>query len=116
MNTSITMTAEEKALQIAALKKQIAELEDKIDNFEIDEDKYDDKYDEWLDEIYGEIMIGNISFLPSRILKELDPIAYRCGFSDYIDSLDIEDDEEYQELQTELEEVKEEIAELEENE
>ncbi|WLY85674.1 hypothetical protein 241Ecol014PP_00196 [Escherichia phage 241Ecol014PP] len=111
-----TMTAEEKALQIAALKKQIAELEDKIDNFEIDEDKHDDKYDEWLDEIYGEIMIGNISFLPSRILKELDPIAYRCGFSDYIDSLDIEDDEEYQELQTELEEVKEELAELEENE
>ena len=116
MNTSITMTAEEKALQIAALKKQIADLENKIDNFEIDEDKYDENYDEWLDEIYGEIMIGNISFLPSRILKELDPIAYRCGFSDYIDSLDIEDDEEYQELQTELEEVKEELAELEENE
>ena len=116
MNTSITMTAEEKAIQIAALKKQIADLENKIDNFEIDEDKYDENYDEWLDEVYGEIMIGNISFLPSRILKELDPIAYRCGFSDYIDSLDIEDDEEYQELQTELEEAKEELAELEENE
>ncbi|QXV77798.1 hypothetical protein bas59_0104 [Escherichia phage EduardKellenberger] len=111
-----TMTAEEKALQIAALKKQIADLENKIDNFEIDEDKYDENYDEWLDEVYGEIMIGNISFLPSRILKELDPIAYRCGFSDYIDSLDIEDDEEYRELQTELEEAKEELAELEENE
>lgn len=111
-----TMTAAEKAIQIAALKKQIADLENKIDNFEIGEDKYDENYDEWLDEIYGEIMIGNISFLPSRILKELDPIAYRCGFSDYIDSLDIEDDEEYQELQTELEEAKEELAELEENE
>ena len=111
-----TMTAAEKAMQIAALKKQIADLENKIDNFEIDEDKYDENYDEWLDEIYGEIMIGNISFLPSRILKELDPIAYRCGFSDYIDSLDIEDDEEYQELQTGLEEAKEELAELEENE
>lgn len=111
-----TMTTAEKAIQVAALKKQIADLENKIDNFEIDEDKYDENYDEWLDEIYGEIMIGNISFLPSRILKELDPIAYRCGFSDYIDSLDIEDDEEYQELQTELEEAKEELAELEENE
>ena len=108
-----TMTAAEKAIQVAALKKQIADLENKIDNFEIDEDKYDENYDEWLDEVYGEIMIGNISFLPSRILKELDPIAYRCGFSDYIDSLDIEDDEEYQELQTELEEAKEELAELE---
>jgi predicted nucleic acid-binding Zn-ribbon protein len=110
------MTTAEKAIQVAALKKQIADLENKIDNFEIDEDKYDENYDEWLDEVYGEIMIGNISFLPSRILKELDPIAYRCGFSDYIDSLDIEDDEEYQELQTELEEAKEELAELEENE
>ncbi|QUD16406.1 hypothetical protein SYGMH1_75 [Escherichia phage vB_EcoM_SYGMH1] len=111
-----TMTAAEKAMQIAALKKQIADLENKIDNFEIDEDKYDENYNEWLDEIHGEIMIGNISFLPSRILKELDPIAYRCGFSDYIDSLDIEDDEEYQELQIELGEVKEELSKLEENE
>lgn len=114
--TTINMTEQEKAIQIAALKKQIVELENKIDNFEIDEDNYDEKYDKWLDEIYGEIMIGNISFLPSRILRELDPIAYRCGFSDYIDSLDIEDDEDYQELQTELEEVKEELADLEGNE
>lgn len=116
MNTTITMTNAEKAMQIAALKKQIAELEDKIDNFEIDEDKYDEKYDEWLDEIHGEIMIGCISFSPSRILSELDPIAYRCGFSDYLDSLDIEDDEDYQELQDELEEVKKELEDLEENE
>lgn len=114
--TTINMTEQEKSIQIVALKKQISELEDRIDNFEIDEDKYDEKYDEWLDEIYGEIMIGCISFLPSHILKELDPIAYRCGFSDYIDSLDIEDDEDYQELQDELEEVKKELEELEENE
>jgi len=39
---------------------------------------------------------------------------YSCGFSDYVDSLDIEDSEEYQNLVTELEELQKELEELEE--
>ena len=27
----------------------------------------------------------------SKLLKDSDPIAYNCGFSDYVDSLDYEE-------------------------
>lgn len=41
-----------------------------------------DRYDEHLDELHGEFM----DMQASRILRETDPIAYRTGFSDYIDA------------------------------
>ena len=44
-------------------------------------------YDEFLDEIYGEIKIGYLTFNASDIVKELDPIAYQTGFSDYEDMM-----------------------------
>lgn len=44
-----------------------------------------DSYDEVLDS-YGEVKIGYLTFMPSTIVKELDPIAYRVGFDDYCDS------------------------------
>ena len=46
----------------------------------------EEMYDDMIDEIYGEVKVG-VTFNASRVLKELDPIAYRCGFSDYVDSL-----------------------------
>lgn len=50
------------------------------------EEEASDRYDEMLDE--GEwCCVGNFQFAPSRVLKELDPIAYNCGFSDFTDSL-----------------------------
>ena len=39
-----------------------------------------------IDGIYGEINVG-VTFNASRVLRELDPIAFRCGFNDYMDSL-----------------------------
>jgi len=43
-------------------------------------------YDELLDS-EGTVTVAGCEFYPSKILKELDPIAYRTGFSDYLDSL-----------------------------
>lgn len=43
-------------------------------------------YDEALDET-GEVEVGYLHFMPSQIVKELDPIAYRTGFSDFVDSI-----------------------------
>jgi hypothetical protein len=45
------------------------------------------RYDQMLDEVYPEVTLGYSSFLASTVLKELDPIAYRVGFSEYVDSL-----------------------------
>ena len=54
-------------------------------------------YDDMLNEIHEWPVIGGISFAPSDILRECDPIAYRCGFADWadaegIDTDDLEDD------------------------
>ena len=47
------------------------------------------QYDEMLDGV-SEVKIGNLTYNPSRVLKELDPIAYNCGFSDFLDLEDLE--------------------------
>ena len=54
----------------------------------------EDIYEEMLDECYGEIDVCGYSYSASYALRELDPVAYRCGMADYYDSLsgDIEND------------------------
>ena len=47
-----------------------------------------DAYDDFLDEVYGTIEIAGMTYDTSRVLSECDPIAYRCGFSDYLDMVD----------------------------
>lgn len=45
-------------------------------------------YDDMLDDTYGVVSIAGLEYsTTSDALKRLDPIAYRCGLSDYIDSL-----------------------------
>ena len=48
-----------------------------------------DQYDEILD-MDGPVLVGGLEFLPSRIIRELDPVAYRCGMADYMDDCDQE--------------------------
>jgi hypothetical protein len=50
------------------------------------------QYEELLDEVYPPLRVGNISFSVSRIIKELDPIAYREGYWDYLESIGKEED------------------------
>ena len=57
------------------------ELEERLDALE------ENEYDDWLDEIDGTVKIGNLEYATSVVLKNTDPTAYRCGFSDYQDSM-----------------------------
>ena len=51
-----------------------------LEPIEVEVEKYsEDDYDDMLDECYGDFM----NYSASQILKEVDPIAYRVGFSDY---------------------------------
>jgi len=56
---------------------------------EYDLDNSEDKaaYDEMLNEVGGEIKIGNLTFDAADVVETMDPIAYRCGFADYVDNL-----------------------------
>ena len=52
-------------------------------------------FDEYLNEVYEPITFGYLTFYPADIIKELDPIAYRCGLADYESELEAD---EYVEL------------------
>ena len=66
-------------------------------------------YDDYLDE-QGEINICGLTYSPSEVLKEVDPIAYRCGYNDFCDSFYDEIEEEEEEEEEEEYEEEEEIA------
>ncbi len=46
----------------------------------------EEQYSNMLDDCYPEVEICGYTYEPSRALKDIDPIAYDCGFADYISS------------------------------
>jgi len=100
----------EKAIELK--KAEIAAKEKELDNFELDNDDYEESYKEAIDSD-GPVTVAGITFDPSRILQEMDPIAYGCGLNDYVDGIDQEEDPKFQELVGELETLQDELADLE---
>ena len=45
---------------------------------EIDEKEYEDK----LNEIYGDVDICGFKYPAGRALREIDPVAFRCGLAE----------------------------------
>lgn len=45
----------------------------------------EEAYNDMLDECNEEVNICGMTYLPSECLKKVDPIAYRCGLSDWAD-------------------------------
>lgn len=64
----------------------IQELHDKVkdDLTELDVNRM---YDEFLNECYDMSLVGGLfsHMLASKVLEECDPVAYRCGFTDWLD-------------------------------
>jgi hypothetical protein len=42
----------------------------------------EDEYEEMLNELYGTVSICGMEFDSGRVLRELDPTAFRCGMAD----------------------------------
>jgi len=104
-------TLEELNSKLDELIKERDELQNDLDNLGLDPENYEQEYADSINEYEGEFM----GFEAARILKELDPIAYRCGLLDYVDACHpIEDTEEYKELEEEIEEIESEIESIEE--
>jgi hypothetical protein len=54
--------------------------------YRISEREAMNQYDDALD--CGDmIRIGSLEYLPSQVLRAVDPVAYNEGFADYVDSL-----------------------------
>lgn len=113
MNTEKTVnTIKELEAAIYDKKAELVELNKSLAIFE--PDVSDSDYDDWLDEMEGEVEVCGMSYCASTVLKAVDPIAYRCGFNDYVDSLDFSEFSEYGELEESIEELEQEIEDLEE--
>jgi len=55
----------------------------------------EEMFDEMLDESNELVKIGTLTYLPSQVLKNTDPIAYRIAKYDFADFyLDEEDEDE----------------------
>ena len=104
---------EMKEHEIRKMQSQIADKEKQQEQIELDPDDYEDQFDESLDDSIPEIEIGSLTYSPSHVLKNVDPTAYRCSLNDFVDSLDVEDSDEYKALQEEIDQLKSDIEDLE---
>lgn len=106
------MTKKEARKRLDVLKKELEEINKKIESFELDIDDYEEQYKECLN-CDGPVIVAGMEFDADHILRECDPTAYRCGLIDYVDGIDKEEIPEYQELIEEQGNIEDEIEELE---
>lgn len=85
------------------ITEEIEELEERKKSLEDGDNE--DAYDEMLNDVYGEINVCGYQYEASRVLKECDETAYRCGLLDYNDS-------ELSEIEDQLNDLREELKEL----
>lgn len=105
-------------MTIATIKANIvsktAEIKAKqaeMDNFEITVSERE--YDDFLNDCYEEVEICGQTYAAAYALKMVDEVSYNTGKSDYEDSLEKEENDDYKELAEELEELESELEGLE---
>lgn len=98
--------------RLTELNEQIEELQEKVDSYEYDINDFEESYKELLNE-EGKIVISGITFDPSYVLQELDPVAYREGLLNYADAVYEEGQDQYlNDLQYEIDQLLKELEEL----
>lgn len=61
-------------------QKEMKTIHDFLGNVDTDE-----MFNEYLDDTSDIIRIGRLTYYPSEALKKIDPIAYDCCYSDWLD-------------------------------
>lgn len=57
--------------------------------------EWEERYDEMLDDCYPPVKLtGDAEYPVSRILKLVDPILYRIGLGEFIDSMEEEENDD----------------------
>lgn len=52
---------------------------------ELFSDGFEDEYRDFLTDVYGTILVAGYEFDAGAIVREMDPIAFRCGMLDWVD-------------------------------
>ena len=112
MNTqlkSLNVSLEVLNDELVQLQNTLSEKESTLSSVEIDQDDFIENYEASLDDCNGDFM----GMTASYILKNVDPIAYRCGLNDYCDNEDVTETEEYKQIEEEIETLESAIEDLE---
>jgi hypothetical protein len=59
----------------------------------IPEHEAEEQFNDYIDEATGVVTILGMAYCASRILKEIDPVAYNCELANYLDSMELTTDE-----------------------
>jgi len=92
--------------EIEEIKEEIEEIEEEIKSWEEGDSEKLKEYDDIIDDTNSTVKVFELEYSPSVVLKQCDPVAYRCGFADY-------SSERINELEERLAELKEQLEELE---
>ena len=104
---------EEIEKDITACQAELTDVRHEMETFEPDEKEAEDAFDDMLDGCYEPFRIGYLEYSPSQVLREVDPIAYRCGVNDFVDSEPADRWSGYSELAEREEELNDELTNLE---
>ena len=52
---------------------------------ELFSDGFEDEYCEMLTDVYGTVLVAGHEFDAGAVVREMDPIAFRCGMLDWVD-------------------------------
>lgn len=104
---------EEERTNLSIEEDALSDAKREVDNFYPDEGDYEDQYDDFLDEVYGNVDVAGYSYSTSDLLHRIDPIAYGQGLTDYVDSLDFDEIDEYVELKEKVEKLESNIESIE---
>lgn len=112
------MTREEQISKLCKQLNQDAEQTlQELGPSSINNHEQEEQYKQMLDDCHGSVKICGIEYETSKLLKEVDPIAFRVGMSDYFANGDYEEVfcELYNvdELDEFIEELKEQVNDLE---
>ena len=110
MNT-LNVKIEQLNNAIEALKNEIEQAQKEVDCFEYEVTEAE--YDDFLDDCYPTVELMGMTFYPSDVLKSCDPVAYRCSKSDYESNFDLDDCQEYNDLNNKLGSLEYDLEELE---
>ena len=59
---------------------------DYVDEYgELFSDRFEDEYCEMLTDVYGTVLVAGREFDAGAVVREMDPIAFRCGMLDWVD-------------------------------
>jgi hypothetical protein len=99
---------------ILTAKAALEKAQSALDQFEPDEAEAESRYDDMLDEVGQYDLRGMFAnYQPSRVLREIDPVAYRCGMNDWLDGEDKSTFEGWEDLHDDVEDCATELALLE---